>query len=109
VPVLLPADGKSRIGSEAKKSIPPFEFPTFILTHQDISPRNLILDKSSYVWLIDWAFTGAYPPVFEAATLTAQLQFPDFNKQDIQQIDYGSEQVEQLKSIGWGLRVAALA
>ena len=93
----------------AKKSIPPFKFPTFVLTHQDISPRNLILDTSGYAWLIDWGFAGAYPPAFEAATLTQQHQFRDFNRQVLQQIDYNTEHVEHLRSIGWGLWVAALA
>ena len=93
----------------ARQDIPPFNFPTFVLTHQDISPRNLILDPSDRVWLIDWAFAGAYPPCFEAATLTEQTQFPDFGQQLLKRIHTNTEEIAQLRSIGWGLRVAALA
>ncbi|KAE8384262.1 hypothetical protein BDV23DRAFT_167155 [Aspergillus alliaceus] len=32
--------------------IPPFRF-TNVLTHQDISPRNLIWDRGGLVWLVD--------------------------------------------------------
>jgi thiamine kinase-like enzyme len=63
-----------------------------VYPHQDISPRNLILDTFGYVWLIDWGFAGAYPPAFEAVTLTKQLQFRDFNQQLLQQIDYNTKQ-----------------
>jgi len=93
----------------ARQDIPPFNFPTFVFTHQDISPRNLILDTSDQVWLIDWAFAGAYPPCFEAATLAEQAQFPDFSQQLLKQIHTDPRQIAQLRSIGWGLRVAAFA
>ncbi len=93
----------------AKQAIAPFKFEKFVLTHQDISPRNLIVNNGGKIWLIDWAFAGAYPPIFEAATLTDQGQFPDFSAQVLQQINSDSQQIEQLTSIGWGLRVAAFA
>ncbi|KAI9785386.1 MAG: hypothetical protein M1839_000405 [Geoglossum umbratile] len=93
----------------ARRDIPSFNFPTFVLTHQDISPRNLILDPSGQIWLIDWAFSGAYPPRFEAATLTDQAQFPDFSQQVLERIHMNPRGIEQLRSIGWGLTLAALA
>ena len=93
----------------AREDIPPFNFPTFVLTHQDISPRNLILDPSGQVWLIDWAFAGAYPPCFEAATLTEQIQFPDFSQQLLERIHTNPQEITQLRSIGWGLWIAAFA
>lgn len=65
---------------KAPKGIPPFYFTKFVLTHQDISPRNLILDENARVWLIDWAYSGAYPPVFESAALSTQPFFTDFNE-----------------------------
>ncbi len=64
----------------ARQDIPPFNFLIFVLTHQDISPRNVILDTSGQVWLMDWAFAGAYPPYSEAATLAEQAQVPDFSQ-----------------------------
>lgn len=57
---------------------PPFEFSSFVLTHQDITPRNLVLDNLGNIWLIDWAFAGVYPPAFETAAIAQQLHFPDF-------------------------------
>lgn len=38
---------------KAPKDTLPFYFNKFILTHYDISPRNLILDQYERVWLID--------------------------------------------------------
>ncbi|KAI0347962.1 hypothetical protein BDW22DRAFT_1314272, partial [Trametopsis cervina] len=32
-----------------------------VFTHQDISPRNLILDNSGKLWVIDWEQAGWYP------------------------------------------------
>jgi thiamine kinase-like enzyme len=60
---------------QAPKDIPQFHFTKFVLTHHDISPRNLILDQHGHVWLIDWAYSGAYPPVFESAALSIQHLF----------------------------------
>ena len=57
----------------ARKDIPLFNFPTFVLTHQDVSLRNLVMDPPGQVWSIDWAFACACPPCFEAATLTEQV------------------------------------
>ncbi|KAM5463182.1 hypothetical protein MauCBS54593_007592 [Microsporum audouinii] len=38
-----------------------FSFNKLVLTHQDIAPRNLILDPKGKVWLIDWGDAGIYP------------------------------------------------
>jgi serine/threonine protein kinase len=84
----------------ARKNIPLFNFPTFVLPHQDISPRNLVLDPSGQVWLIDWAFACAYPPCFEAATLTELVPFPDFSEQLLERIHTNPQETMQSKSIG---------
>jgi len=39
------------------------------MCHLDIHPRNLILDSQGKLWLLDWAFSGAYPSCFEKANL----------------------------------------
>ncbi|KIY69500.1 hypothetical protein CYLTODRAFT_488896 [Cylindrobasidium torrendii FP15055 ss-10] len=37
-----------------------------VLCHNDLGHlRNIILDKEGRLWLIDWAFAGAYPAQFE--------------------------------------------
>jgi serine/threonine protein kinase len=55
---------------KAPEDVPPFCFIKFVLIHHDISPRNLILDQHEQVCLIDWAYSGAYPPVFESVALS---------------------------------------
>ncbi|KAI1952927.1 hypothetical protein LOZ57_001011 [Ophidiomyces ophidiicola] len=55
--------------NKAPPEIPPFEFSKFVMTHQDISPRNIILDASEKIWLVDWADSGAFPPAFERGAL----------------------------------------
>ncbi|OBT49687.1 hypothetical protein VE04_10270, partial [Pseudogymnoascus sp. 24MN13] len=51
-----------------------------VLTHQDIAPRNIILDAEGKAWLIDWAYAGAYPRGFERAAMVRQCedQFKEF-------------------------------
>ncbi|KZN87470.1 hypothetical protein EN45_060310 [Penicillium chrysogenum] len=94
---------------QCPKDIPPFQFTTFVLTHQDISPRNLILDQNGEVWLVDWAFAGAYPPAFESAALLAQQFFTGFNEAVLSLIPRFPEEERQLDSIAYGLTTAALA
>lgn len=95
--------------NQAPKDIPLFQFTTFVLTHQDISPRNLILGQNGEVWLIDWAHAGAYPPAFESAALLAQQFFTDFNEVVLSLIPRFPEEERQLDSITYGLITAALA
>ncbi|CDM29905.1 Protein kinase-like domain [Penicillium roqueforti FM164] len=94
---------------QAPKDIPPFHFTKFVLTHNDISPRNLILDQHEQVWLIDWAYSGAYPPVFESAAISIQPFFTDFNEAVLSLILRHPEEEMQLDSIAYGLTTAALA
>ncbi|CAG8972671.1 hypothetical protein HYALB_00009311 [Hymenoscyphus albidus] len=46
-----------------------FVFRDLVLTHQDIAPRNFIIDKDGKVWMIDWGLAGVYPPGVEQAVL----------------------------------------
>ncbi|KAG8411156.1 hypothetical protein J3459_016601 [Metarhizium acridum] len=39
----------------------------FVFTHHDLSPRNIMLDPSGQLWLIDWDYAGFYPEFFEYA------------------------------------------
>ncbi|KAF2463947.1 uncharacterized protein BDR25DRAFT_272383 [Lindgomyces ingoldianus] len=90
-------------------SAPPFVFKRFVFTHQDITPRNIVIDPLGQAWLIDWAFSGSYPEVFEAAAIARQHQFQDFGQLLLQHIPFEAEKVVQLKSIIYGLTTAALA
>ncbi|KAJ9219558.1 hypothetical protein DTO027B5_4826 [Paecilomyces variotii] len=93
----------------ASSDLPPFKFTEFVLTHQDISPRNLILDRNGLVWLVDWADAGAYPPPFEIAALHSQSQFPDFNDMVLSLLPRYPLEEHQLDSIEYGLLTAAWA
>lgn len=95
--------------NQCPKDIPPFQFSKFVITHHDISPRNLILDQDGKVWLIDWADAGAYPPAFESAALLAQQFFISFNEAVLSLIPRFPEEERQLNSITYGLITAALA
>ncbi|KAL2011440.1 hypothetical protein VTN00DRAFT_4158 [Thermoascus crustaceus] len=84
---------------QAPEDVPPFKFTSFVLVHQNISPRVLILDKSGRVWVIDWADAGAYP----------QHRFPSFNEMVLSLIPRYPVDERQLKSIAYGLTTAAWA
>ena len=53
-----------RFGSVAEDS-PSFagKFTHSVMCRMVIAPRNIILDAEDNIWLIDWGFSGAYPPV----------------------------------------------
>ncbi|KAM5434563.1 hypothetical protein MferCBS31731_006665 [Microsporum ferrugineum] len=57
---------------QAPDTVPLFSFNKLVLTHQDIAPRNLILDPKGKVWLIDWGDAGIYPEGFEYAALAVR-------------------------------------
>ena len=42
-----------------------------VLTHGDITPRNVILGDDGRLWLIDWGFSGVYPLWLEYACMAA--------------------------------------
>ncbi|KAI9673367.1 MAG: hypothetical protein M1829_004134 [Trizodia sp. TS-e1964] len=64
---------------QSMEGTPEFAFQKLLLTHQDITPRNLILDREGQVWLVDWAYSGGYPPGFEQAALSKERHFKDFS------------------------------
>lgn len=93
----------------APQDTPPFKFTSFVLVHQDISPRNIILRPDGQVRLIDWAFSGAYPHAFERASIAKQHRFPEFNKMLLSVLPEYKVEVQQLLSIWYGLSIASLA
>lgn len=38
---------------------------TLVLTRHDLAPRNLLLDPSGQLWLLDWDYAGFFPRYFE--------------------------------------------
>ena len=57
---------------QAPVDTPRFTFRDVVLTHQDLAPRNIILDKEKKVWLIDWGHAGIFPKGFEHAAFVVQ-------------------------------------
>ncbi|RAH65685.1 APH-domain-containing protein [Aspergillus aculeatinus CBS 121060] len=96
---------------KAGPDVPAFRLGEFVLVHQDISPRNLVLDGDGQVWLVDWADAGAYPPGFETAALFGQASFPDFQALVLERLDFERDRVLEggLRAIEWGLLTAVLA
>lgn len=101
--------GNGGLVGRASKDMLRFQFDTFVLTHQDISPRNIILARDGQLWLIDWAHAGAYPPVFESAGLLAQHHFKVFSERVLSLITHFPKEEDKLDSITYGLTTAALA
>jgi thiamine kinase-like enzyme len=38
---------------------------TLVLTHNDLNKRNIIVGRDGKLWLVDWEWSGFYPPWFE--------------------------------------------
>jgi Phosphotransferase enzyme family len=36
-----------------------------VFTHQDLAPRNVVVDENDKIWLVDWGFAGWFPAYFE--------------------------------------------
>ncbi|KIM44985.1 hypothetical protein M413DRAFT_442946 [Hebeloma cylindrosporum] len=45
-----------------------------VLTHQDLNPRNFIVGDDGHLWLVDWAWSGFYPPWFEFVAMRRQAE-----------------------------------
>lgn len=94
---------------QAPGRAPRFRFERVVFTHQDIAPRNLVLDAQGRVWIIDWGVAGVYPPGFEQAAF--QVQSPrneEFTNMVLARLSDRQERVmEQFATIAYGLSVAA--
>lgn len=91
----------------APNSIPRFKFDKLVLTHQDIAARNLILDATGKLWVIDWGIAGIYPPGFfkQAVLATAGGELAELVLAGLEH--RGEHMIEQYRDISYGLTVAA--
>lgn len=53
----------------AASVVGPVGVAPLVLTHHDLAPRNLMVDSSRRLWLVDWDYAGWYPPYFEYAAM----------------------------------------
>jgi thiamine kinase-like enzyme len=45
-----------------------------VSTHNDLNIRNIIVGRNGKLWLVDWVFSGFYPPLCESiATQSAAV------------------------------------
>jgi hypothetical protein len=47
--------------------VPPIS--AFVFTHQDLAPRNMLVDEHEQLWLLDWQMSGWYPVYFEDVSM----------------------------------------
>lgn len=93
---------------QASRRTARFRFRSVVLTHQDIAPRNLVLDAQGKVWILDWGVAGVYPPGFEQAAFEVQSWNGEFREMVLARLSDRQERVmEQFATIGYGLSVAA--
>ncbi|KAI6105003.1 kinase-like domain-containing protein [Pisolithus thermaeus] len=45
-----------------------------VLTHQDLNLRNVILGDDGRLWIVDWEWSGYYPPWFEFVATEIQAE-----------------------------------
>ncbi|KAF2676661.1 hypothetical protein K458DRAFT_410262 [Lentithecium fluviatile CBS 122367] len=101
--------GLSKYFGRAPLDVPQIEYPYFVLTHGDLSPRNLILDANDQVWMIDWGCAGFYPPIFEAASVKHQRQFPSFAELLLPLLYNDADEMVQLESCAYGINHVVLS
>ncbi|KAL7627038.1 hypothetical protein AAE478_003814 [Parahypoxylon ruwenzoriense] len=88
---------------------PRFRFRDVVFTHQDIAPRNMILDEDEKVWLIDWGCAGVYPQGFDQAVLRLQSANDEFSDMVLARLsNQQKELTEQYRAIGYGLSTGRL-
>lgn len=93
----------SKLFKRALQDTLPLQCPYFVLVHGDLSPRNLILDTKSQVWLIDWGCAGFYSPIFEAASAKHQIKFKSFSQLLLPRIYNHPEELAQLEDCSYGI------
>lgn len=55
---------------------PDLDVNTFVLTHHDLAPRNIMVDALGDAWILDWDLAGYYPVYFEYASMS-NFKIPD--------------------------------
>lgn len=45
-----------------------------VLTHNDLIMRNVIVGRDGKLWLVDWEWTGFYPPYFEQIAMMSTAE-----------------------------------
>jgi aminoglycoside phosphotransferase (APT) family kinase protein len=85
------------------------QFDELVMCHLDIHFGNLILDDQDKLWLLDWAFSGAYPPFFETASLAwkGPRELLAAGLSELIGSETHLEEISHLRAIGFALTTAA--
>lgn len=62
------AEHRASLGQAPPLNCEPLDtsaFASLVFTHNDLNMRNLLLDDQHVLWVVDWGFSGFYPPWFE--------------------------------------------
>jgi aminoglycoside phosphotransferase (APT) family kinase protein len=81
-----------------------YDFQEFVLTHQNITPKNIIIDRQDQLWLVNWGNAGAYPPIFELGALQTQKLHPDFSYLVLEAIEYDRRELYHLMRLSTVMR-----
>ncbi|PWY69005.1 hypothetical protein BO94DRAFT_628598 [Aspergillus sclerotioniger CBS 115572] len=93
-----------RLFNRIPEDVPSFHFDKLVLTHQDVMPRNLILDGEGMVWLIDWGYSGIYPEGFDYVGIKKKRSFgPEFVGMLLERITSYEELFQHMRHIVFGL------
>ncbi|KAH8111347.1 hypothetical protein DFH11DRAFT_1513109, partial [Phellopilus nigrolimitatus] len=57
-------------------ALPFDELAPLVLTHGDLTPRNIILGDEGKVWIIDWGCSGVYPRWFKISSMVLDSMQP---------------------------------
>lgn len=60
---------ETQLPATPSKNYVPSTAGPLVFTHHDLAPRNILLDKSGCLWLVDWDIAGWYPSYFEYAAM----------------------------------------
>jgi hypothetical protein len=57
--------GRTPPAGGIKPSPAAHRFEPLVFTHNDLNMRNILIDDDEKLWIVDWAWSGFYPPWFE--------------------------------------------
>ncbi|KAI9816124.1 MAG: hypothetical protein M1832_005131 [Thelocarpon impressellum] len=97
-------DRRLTLGNRYKKHFPKTDFSPFplIMCHMDLARRNIMLLQDGAVCLVDWAFAGFFPSLFEIYTIKSlRARDPDFSDELLRALTRQGVAQEQMEQLAW--------
>lgn len=96
---------RGRAPSPNCKPLDASTFASLIFSHNDLNMRNLLLDEHRVLWVVDWGFSGFYPPWFEYLEMRYAAQ-KDHDPESWQKcIQYMTEPAFEVEEWEWMKRI----